>query len=67
MVKSVVEDFKDQFITLIAIFPQKGIQVFHSRGFQGLITVTFKYRTDGVEDELALVYGFRSEISRSLG
>src|SRR5450755_831511 len=66
MVEPIVEYLEDQFIPFFSILAEQGIQVFHGRRFEWFIPIEFEYRTDGIKNKIAFVYGFRSEITRSL-
>jgi hypothetical protein len=49
-----IQYFKDQFISFITIFPGKCRKIFHCWSLDFLITIFFKYCTDGIENMIPL-------------
>ena len=64
---SAVENFEEQFVAFFSIFPHKGGEVFHRRGFDLRKTIKTVDTADGVEDVVASCHFDESEIARTFG
>jgi hypothetical protein len=66
MAEAVIQDAEDQLISLVTIFSQEGIQVFHRWCFQWLEAIQFKYRPDGLKNILSFLNNSGRKIAGSL-
>ena len=64
---SAIENFEEQFVAFFSIFPHKGGEVFHRRGFDLRKTIKTVDTADGVEDVVASCHFDESEIARTFG
>lgn len=65
--QAVVEDLKDELITLISIFAHEGLQLFQGGGFQGLEAVALENGADGIENIAPFADGGGPEVTGALG